>query len=157
MGSAMTKQILPAVLVLLILVSPFGSTKAWPQSKGLSPVGQYTGRLVWVVDRTGGQVLARVVSATDSDLAVTLGGVPQTIPAANIRRILIDGDSVRNGAIIGGLVGIPAGIFSCQGAPGPDCDFIAHAIAGAAIYGALGAFIDLRIHGRTVIYRAPGS
>ena len=128
---------------------------AWAQNIGLSSVGRYAGRLVWVEDGTGSQLLARVVSATPAELILTLGGVPRTLPVTDIVRISLEGDSPTSGAIIGGAIGIPAGVLSCQGSVTEDCNVVARAVFGAAVWGAIGAWIDSRHHGRTDIYRAP--
>ena len=146
------------VLIRAALVAAlfaFPSSTAWAQSPGLSSVARYAGRLVWVQDRTGSQLLARVVNATNAELTMTLGGVPRTLAVTDIVRISLDGDSLTNGAIIGGVIGLPAGAFSCQGSVTEDCNFLGRAILGAVIYGAIGAWIDSRHHGRTVIYRSP--
>jgi hypothetical protein len=108
-----------------------------------------------VQGRTGSPVLARVVSATNAELVVTLGGVPRTFPVMDIARISLEGDSLTSGAIIGGAIGFPIGVLSCQGSSSEDCNTLGRAAFGAAFYGAIGAWIDSRHHGRTVIYRAP--
>ena len=125
------------------------------QSIGLWSVARHAGRLVWLQNRTGGQLLARVVSATNAELTVTVGGVPRTFPVTEIARISLEGDSLTSGAIIGGAIGIPIGVLSCQGSNSEDCNTLGRAAFGAALYGAIGAWIDSRHHGRTVIYRAP--
>jgi hypothetical protein len=124
------------------------------QRIGLSSVARYAGRLVWVQDRTGNQLLARVVSATNADLIVTLGGLPRTFPVTDVARISLEGDSLTSGATIGGAIGFPIGVLSCQGSSSEDCNTLGRAAFGAALYGAIGAWIDSRHHGRTVIYRA---
>lgn len=133
------------------------SSIAWAQTIGLSSVARYAGRLVWVEGRTGGQLLARVVSATNAELVLTLGGVPRTLPVTEIVRVSLEGDSLTSGAIIGGAIGIPVGVLSCQGSVTEDCNVLGRAVLGAALYGAIGAWIDSRHHGRTVIYRGPKS
>ena len=148
-----SSQLMRAVLVAALLASPLSI--AWAQNVGLSSVTRYAGRLVWVQDRTGSQLLARVVSATNAELTVTLGGVARTFAVPDIVRVSLDGDSLTNGMIIGGAIGVPAGAFSCQGSVTEDCNFLGRALLGAVIYGAIGAWIDSRHHGRTVIYRAP--
>jgi hypothetical protein len=140
-------------LIAGLLASPMSI--AWAQNVGLSSVARYAGRLVWVQDLTGSQLLARVVSATNNELILTLGGVPRNVPAADIVRISLEGDSLRSGAIVGGAMGIPAGVLSCQGSVTEDCNVLGRAVLGAAVWGAIGAWIDSRHHGRTIIYRAP--
>ena len=85
-----------------------------------------------------------------------MAGAPQTIPVSDIVRVFVDRDSVKDGAIIGGLIGLPLGVLSCQGSVSSDCNAAGHAIVGGVVWGAIGAVIDWRHHGRTVIYRASG-
>ncbi len=143
-----------AALIAALLAS---SSIARAQNIGLSSVARYAGRLVWGQDRAGSQLLARVVGATNAELIVTLGGVPRTLPVTGIVRISLEGDSLTRGAIIGGAIGFPAGVLSCQGSVTEDCNVLGRAVLGAAIWGAIGAWIDSRHHGRTIIYRAPRS
>ena len=140
-------------LTAALLASPLSI--GWAQNVGLSSVARYAGRLVWVQDRTDSQLLARVISATNTELTLTLGGVPRTLPVTDIVRISLEGDSLTSGALIGGAIGIPAGVLSCQGSVTEDCNVLGRAALGAAIWGTIGAWIDSRHHGRTVIYRAP--
>lgn len=141
-----------AALTAALLALPWSIAGA--QNVGLSSVARYAGRLVWVQDRTGSELLARIVSATNVELIVTLGGAPRTLQVTDIVRISLDGDSLTSGAIIGGAIGFPVGVLSCQGSVTENCNFPARALFGAAIYGAIGAWIDSRHHGRTVIYRS---
>ena len=143
-----------AALTAALLASPLSNAGA--QNPGLASVARSAGRLVGVQDRAGSQLLARVVDATNAELILTLGGVPRTFPVADIIRISLEGDSVTSGAIIGGAIGIPAGVLSCQGSVREDCNVLGRAMFGAAIWGAIGAWIDSRHHGRTVIYRGSG-
>ena len=150
----MQNRLTPAALIA-ILAAPLPPATAWAQSRGLSAVAPYAGRLVWVRDRTGSELLARVVSATDSELGVTVGGVGRTIPVTGIARVSIDGDSITDGMLIGAAIGVPWGVLACQGAR-TRCATGTNVLAGIAISGALGAWLDARHHGRTVLYRAPG-
>lgn len=147
-------RIVTVALVVTVLASPWSAGTAWSQGNGLSRVSRYAGNVVWVLDRAGRQLLVRVVSATDSELAVTIGGMAQTIPVSDVTQVWIDRDSLKNGAIIGALIGIPLGYFSCQGVRS-DCEYGGHILFGAAFYGGVGALIDKLHHGRTVLYRAP--
>ncbi len=153
-GRARANRLMRVALTAALLASPLST--AWAQNVGLSSVARYAGRLVWVQDRTGSQLLARVVSATNTELILTLGGVPRTLPVTDVVRISLEGDSLTSGAIIGGAIGVPAGVLSCQGSGTEDCNVLGRAGFGAAIWGAIGAWIDSRHYGRTVIYRARG-
>lgn len=144
-------------LALTVVLLSSSLSIASAQSIGLASVARYAGRLVWVEGRTGSQLLARVVSATNAELVVTLGGVARTLPVTEIVRVSLEGDSPTSGAIIGGAIGIPIGVLSCQGSVTEECNILGRAVLGAALYGAIGAWIDSRHHGRTVIYRRPRS
>lgn len=122
---------------------------------GLSSISGYVGRLLWIEDDTGGRVLARLVSVTDQEVMVTLGGVPRVFLAREVARVSVDGDSLTNGMVIGGLIGAPLGALSCQGSVTRNCDMAPRMLVSGAVYAAIGAWIDARQHGRTVIYRAP--
>src|SRR5258705_13798265 len=109
-----------AALTAALLASPLST--AWTQNVGLSSVARYAGRLVWVEDRAGSQLLARVVNATNSELALKLAGVPRILPVTDIVRISLEGDSLRGGASIGRAIGIPAGALTFQGSVKEDCN-----------------------------------
>ena len=126
-GAHVRNPLIGAALLVALLVSPWTAASARAQAKGLLRVAPYAGKLVWVIDRAGRTLLVRVVGATEYELNVTNGGAPQTIGVKEITRVYVDGDSVKDGAIIGGLVGLPIGVLSCQGSSDSNCDFITHA------------------------------
>lgn len=145
--------VLAATLVLAFTASV--SLHGQGAQRDLSSLATRTGQIVYVLERGGAEVLARVQSATSSQLLVTVGGTPRAFNAAEIARVSIAGDSIRNGTLIGGVVGVGAGFFSLQGSPCTTCGrAAAQILAGVAISAALGAWVDARKKGRTVVYRA---
>jgi hypothetical protein len=117
-------------------------------------LNQFSGQLIYVEDRAFRETLARLVAASDGELIVLVGGVEARLPVGGIRRVSVRGDSLRNGAWLGALAGIVPGIFGCQGASS-DCSVAGMLVVAVGAYSALGAWIDSRRVGRTVVYEAP--
>ena len=96
--------------------------------------------------------LARIDAST---LTLLVDGQRHEIPFDRILRIDVPGDSVKDGAIIGAVVGVVlvalAGGFSHEGPAAAPLAF------WTATYGALaGAGVDALHVGRTSIYKRPG-
>jgi hypothetical protein len=92
-----------------------------------------------------------------------VGDAERRLDAARVRRIDKRGDSLRNGAIIGALVGVGlgvlvAGMSDCPGDdPGGSCP-AARAVGflvSTGVYAAIGTGIDALVVGRTTLYKAP--
>ena len=110
---------------------------------GLRRLNQFRGRMIYISSWQFSERLARCVGATATELTVTIGGIEQRLPRRDIRRVSIQGDSLANGTLLGAAVGVLGGL--AQGGAGT-------AAGGAAVYGGIGAWIDSRRVGRTVIY-----
>jgi hypothetical protein len=110
------------------------------------------GEVIFVTDSTGTSVSGPVSMISPS--ALRIGGYEfKPAPGLKIER---RGDSLRNGTLIGLAVGVGiAAAVGGQGCTANECPKGAWLVAPVAGYGALGAFIDWRHEGRTVIYRAP--
>lgn len=123
--------------------------------RALSAVNQAAGELVFVERVTGGETLARVVSASDTELLVQIGGVDARIPVTEIRKIAaVEGDdSLSNGMLWGAGGGAFLGLFACQGGT-ERCSIAGATIGSALVFGALGAWIDHLREGRRTLYRA---
>jgi hypothetical protein len=84
---------------------------------------------------------------------------------ADVRSIQKRGDSLKNGAIAGAIVGVLGGLLigglgTCEPPPGvvvecKDVSPVAIAVVGGLVYGAIGAGIDALVQGRTTLYQAP--
>src|SRR5262245_51593919 len=81
-------------------------------ARSLSSLNSRSGQLVYVHTRAGEETLARIVSATDDELVVTVGGVERRIGAAQIRRVKVRGDSLQNGFNWGFGLGLADGVLS---------------------------------------------
>jgi VIT1/CCC1 family predicted Fe2+/Mn2+ transporter len=131
-----------------------GLAAAQSHLSNLSGVNRAAGQLIYIEDRSLHETSMRCVRATDLELTATDAGRERRIAVSDIRRVTARGDSVRSGALLGGLVGIVPGYLGCQGASG-RCSVTASTVASVGLFGALGAWIDSRHTGRTLLYEAP--
>lgn len=136
------------ILSSILWASP---ARAQPDFSGLKV---RPGDFVYVTDASGVVVGGPLTKL--SPLVLTIDGHEfKPAPGLKIERL---GDSLWNGTLIGMAVG--AGLAAVAGGQGcasrEDCPPIGAIVAGGvAFYGAVGAFIDWRIKGRTVVYEAP--
>ena len=131
--------------------------QSWP---GLATSGWST---VYVLDDTGVETSGRLLRLNPDSLVLLVRDAELRFEAARVRRIQKRGDSLRNGALIGAVVGvgmglIAAGISDCPGDdPGGSCSgFRAAALLGSTgVYAAIGTGIDALVVGRTTLYEVP--
>jgi hypothetical protein len=67
---------------------------------------------VYVLDRTGEETKGRLVSLTGSAVVLQMNSTTRTFNLSDIVRIDRQGDSLKNGAIIGAVFGGVMGIFT---------------------------------------------
>jgi len=135
-------------------------TSRWP---ALAPSGGI--ETVYVLDDTGTETTGRLLRLTADSLVLLVDGAERQFDAARVRRIQRRGDSLRNGAIIGAVVGVgigflAGGIADCgRDDPGGSCagTRVAAVLVSTGVYAAVGAGIDALIQGRTTLYQAPPS
>ena len=111
---------------------------------------------VYVLDRSGAETEGSLVSLTDSVVVVRTRTAERTIALADVVRIQRKGDSLKNGAIIGAVIGGVSGLAlvgecSSDAACGSGTR-IAAVLTGIGIWAAIGAGIDALIQRRTVIW-----
>jgi len=119
---------------------------------------------VYVTDRTGQETHGQLVTFSESEITVKTGALPnqpatlKTFTAAEVSLIERKGDSLKNGTIIGAVIGGLASALSvgevCAGNDDHGCAgrATAYMVFGAAFYAAVGAGIDALIPGRTRIW-----
>lgn len=123
------------------------------------------GDKVWVTDAEGREIEGRVRGLSAGSLLLDAGGRPQEFDAGRVGLIQFrPGDSLKNGVLLGAVIGAALGVASCaanssciedEGGPGVS---MALGIMGAAAGAGLGAGIDAAVKGpKLVVYRAPGS
>jgi hypothetical protein len=116
---------------------------------------------VYVTNRAGQEVRGRLVGLTASDVTVNTGGAIRTLNLTDVSLIERKGDSLKNGTIIGAVVGGAVAALmvgeTCAGVEtGQHCtgQAIAFSLISVGVYAAIGAGIDALIPGRTRIYPA---
>jgi len=107
-----------------------------------------------VVDREGRQYDGSVQRSSLTSVSLVANGQTYDLAFRDIGRIEKPGDSLVNGAVIGVVASAPywilATAFACDG-NGAGCG-AATGIGTAGVFAALGAYVDSRRRGRTVIY-----
>ncbi len=145
----------------MVLVPGVAGAQHPPNSwSELMPDGWST---VHVMDDAGVEVSGRFVRLNPDSLVLLIGDKEIRLEAPRVRRIQKQGDSLRNGVVIGALVGVgvgllASGIADCPGADaGGSCPgFRAAALVGSTgLYAGLGAGIDALVSGRTTLYEGP--
>lgn len=150
--------ILAATLVPTV-GSAQGTAQSWP---GLAAVEPST---VYVLDDTGAETSGRLLRLDPDSLVLLVGDTERRFEAARVRRIQKRGDSLRNGALIGAVVGAAFGLLGtrladCPGnnPSGPCPGFRAGGLLlSVGTYAAIGAGIDALVVGRTTWYEAPAA
>ena len=133
-----------------------GTATGWPAqtSSGLSTV--------YVRDDSGAETSGKLLHLNSDSIVILVDGAERRFEAARVTRIQRRGDSLRNGAIIGAIVGVglgflTAGIADCPGdrAGGPcPGSRVALFLVSTGFYSAVGTGIDALIPGRTTLYEA---
>jgi hypothetical protein len=102
---------------------------------------------VFVVDNTGVEHRGRFLRADDQDLVMLVDGDERRFKRDTIARIDRQGDSLKNGAIIGALIGAPFGVIGSlfAGNLGPF-------FASTGGWMAIGIGLDAAHQGRTRVY-----
>jgi hypothetical protein len=133
--------------------------QAQPNFANLQPAGLPT---VYVTDRSGQETRGKLLTITETSITIDVAGTPKTFASEDVSLIERRGDSLKNGAIAGMVVGAVGGIFSMGLAdcPGADRSCPAARVGGfllsTAFYTAVGVGIDAMIPGRTRIWPRKG-
>lgn len=145
------------VWLLLVLCGPAATARAQSTFSSVHVNGLPT---VYVTDRTGQETRGKLVSFTESAIALEVNGATRTFTADEVSLIERRGDSLKNGTIIGlvfgGVAGVLAGgLADCsEGRGGCAGARVAGTLLAVGFYAAVGAGIDAAIPGRTRIWPA---
>jgi|RhiMethySRZTD1v2_1073278.scaffolds.fasta_scaffold646457_2 hypothetical protein len=153
-----------ARLVILMLLAAPGSlvaqeTRAW---NGLRTSNLTT---VEVTDDRGERTTGKLLRLDQNAVVLIVDGTERQLEMSHVTEVLKHGDSLKNGAITGAIVGagfgfLAAGLADCSHDDGHygSCGFgtkFTFVTLNTALYTAIGVGIDALIQGRTVLYRAP--
>ena len=117
---------------------------------------------VYVRDDSGAETSGKLLHLNSDSIVILVDGAERRFEAARVTRIQRRGDSLRNGAIIGAVVGVAMGILSAGisdcprdrvGGPCPGSR-VALFLVSTGVYSAIGTGIDALIPGRTTLYEA---
>lgn len=114
---------------------------------------------VYVRRASGSEVQGQLLQLGPNTLTLIEQGSSRDIPLADVTRIDVRGDSVKNGAIIGAVVlGAWCALICPQGLDGYNNSQLPYILGVNTVLGALvGAGIDAMHVGRTTIYQAAGT
>ncbi len=118
---------------------------------------------VYVLDDAGVETTGKLLRIDPDAVVLLVGGTERRVEAPHVRRIDKRGDSLKNGAWVGAVIGaafgaLGAGLSDCAGAnPSGGCagDRAALFLISTGTYAACGAAIDALVVGRTRLYVAP--
>jgi len=123
------------------------ATDSWAQNAGTE---------LRVTDQQGRVGKGRLRAITADQLLLVVDGAEVAMPRSTITRIERRGDSLKNGFLIGALVGAPLGALSAGEVEAGGGSVAALAVFGIGVYGLIGMGIDAMHTGWTTVYRAPG-
>jgi len=147
---------MPACLALLMTASVVQAQDSFATVK---PGGLPT---LFVTDRAGHETRGKLVRLTDASVTIAVDGADRTFEIADVSLIERRGDSLKNGAIAGLVVGMGLGALSMGIA---DCPYgethctgtrVAGFALSTALYTAIGTAIDAAISGRTRVWPSTG-
>jgi hypothetical protein len=148
------KQMLCSIMsgiVLAVLATPVCADEP---ARTFEELRRLAGPVVYVRDMAGVEVKGKLLQITDSSVVLLIDGVTREISQPQIARIDRRGDSLKEGATIGAILGaigyaVVAREYGSSGLA---------ALPGAILfYGAMGAGVDAMITLRTPLYRGPST
>lgn len=151
---------------LFVVVTLLWSGAAWAQEPAPAP-GLRTAALAtaFVRDDHGVETAGKLLRLDNKSVVLIVDGREREFDLAHVWSVQKRGDSLKNGAIIGSVVGLGMGILSggfadCRTSNGHygSCGAgarIAMAALSTGIYGSIGVGIDALIQGRTTLYQRP--
>jgi hypothetical protein len=117
---------------------PYGKVKGFPG--------------VLVTDAKGSETKGKLVSWTGSEIVLQTDSGPRIFKPGDAVRLDLHGDSVKNGALIGLVVGVVLGGVVTKGC---DCGVGGGVfVTSIAFYTLMGAGIDALVPGRTLLWKA---
>lgn len=130
---------------------------AAPANRDASALAKYVGRTIFVEHRTRDEFKGRLLAILPDGLRMTAGLGERALTWSEVRRVFLEGDRLSDGIDKGVAIGLGLGLLGTQGMSCRNCPgrTLASIAVSAAVYGAIGAWIDHRNVGRTLVYVAP--
>jgi hypothetical protein len=149
----MIRRVSLVVGCAVLLAAP---VKAAEPARDLASMPVTSATVVYVRTSNGANVEGRFVRASSRDLVIAgTDGRETTLMAEQVVSVWKRGDSLRNGAVIGGLFGLAGGIFGQSRCTDCSSEIAIGVGLGVPLWAGIGALIDRQHVGRTLIYRAP--
>jgi hypothetical protein len=146
------------LLVLVAVLIPAALQAQEPEQllKGLERSALST---VFVLDDAGVETRGQLLRLDPDAIVVLVNGSERRFDTRRVARVSRRGDSLKNGAIAGLVVGIASAVgavatIRCEESCNRGLQ-IAWLTMNTAVYTAVGTGIDAAVQGRTVLYRAP--
>ena len=138
--------LIPALGVFALL---FSSPEAQPQS---IPAGVKPGLKVSVTDQSGASVEGRVEDVSDRFVRLSVKGRVRDIPVEDVVRIERP-DTVKNGALIGFVVGVSTGLVATAFDPHGGGVLVGRTLGNGVVFAGIGALFDAAVDSRRTLYQ----
>jgi hypothetical protein len=144
------------VVASVLVAGLCGPTVAMAQGTPAAADGweQSVGTELRVTDGQGRVGKGHLRAITADQLLVVVDGAEVAMPRSTITRIERRGDSLKNGFLIGALLGAVPAAFAVGEVEGNGAQVAVAVVAGMGVYGLIGAGIDAMHSGWTTVYRA---
>ena len=140
------------LLAFLLLVPSVVCGQESASSPIIAPQGLST---VFVLDSQGTEHRGKLIRVDADQLVIHVDATERTFKREAIRRVQKRGDSLKNGAMIGAIVGVSLGLLQAFTVlSGNASDQIAGLAVNTAVYTAIGVGLDASVQGRTLLYEA---
>ena len=148
------RHTIPAAALWLALST--GTVLASEPARDLSLMSVANGAVIYVRTADGAEIRSRFIRASPQSLTISgTDGREMTVPVAQVALVWKEGDSLRNGAIVGALIGLAGGILGQSQCTDCSSEIAIGIAVGVPIWAGLGALVDRQHVGRTLIYRSP--
>lgn len=145
--------LLPLFVAVTMIAMPVAAAEP---ARDLAQMAVLPDAVIYVRTMNGVDITGRFVRASSQLLVLTASdGRDVTLTADQIRFVWRRGDALRNGAIIGGIIGAAGAVGGQSSCSDCSAEIAASILIGVPLWAGVGALIDRQHVGRTLIYRSP--
>jgi hypothetical protein len=146
------------VMAAMLLQPPVDAQSASPRS-GLIRTALPT---VFVLDDRGVETRGNLLTLDDTSVVLLVGDEERRFDIRNVTRVSKRGDSLKNGALSGLVIGIGMGVLGsmmsdCGSSSSCPTDRVVLGVISTALYTAIGTAVDAAVQGRTTLYKRPNA